>query len=181
MGREPGAPLGSMFRRASVARSSGGCPASHTRPAEIRAGDQRASRQMALRMRKKSMCRRPTSNGSVTLMKPGSHVTIRAVQAASGMWTAGRVTAGAIRVATFPAAAPIPRSPRPFGSRGGSLALPDPAERRLGSWLRLRCVGRRQMLAVAPGAARALLMVLLPARNADHVSIVRRRPGIASR
>ena len=92
---------------------------------------------MALRMRKKSMCRRPTSNGSVTLMNPGSHVTNRTVQAASGMWTVRRVTSGAIRVATclvpslFPRRTPIRRS-----------ALAEPAERRLGSRLRSWLAGR---------------------------------------
>jgi hypothetical protein len=51
---------------------------------------------------------------------------------------------------------------------GRKSALPDPAELRLGVgvWL--------PMLAVAPGAARALLMVLLTAGRADHVSIVAR-------
>ena len=61
------------------------------------------------------------------------------------------------------------------------LALTEPAERRLGSRLRPGLAGRRQMLAVAPGAARALLVVPLPAWDADHMSIVRRHPGIASR
>ena len=32
---------------------------------------------------------------------------------------------------------------------------------------------RRPVLAITPGAARALLMVALPARDADHISIVR--------
>ena len=47
------------------------------------------------------------------------------------------------------------------GVAGAVSALPDPAERRLG-------LRRRLMLAVAPGAAGALLVVALPARNADH-------------
>jgi len=76
---------------------------------------------MALRTRRRSTCRRTTSNGSVTLMTPGSHVTDRAVQAASGMWTVRRVTSGAIRVATgprsllFPARSvfPLASGPRP--------------------------------------------------------------------
>src|SRR5689334_16790075 len=140
---------------------------------------------MALQMRKKSMCRRPTSNGSVTLMKPGSHVTNRTVQAASSMWTVRAVTSGAIRVATCRAQALFRRGrilARPLAlipARPSALA--KPAERRLGSRLRSWLAGPRQVLAVTPGAARALLVVLLPARDADHVSIVRRRPGIAAR
>jgi len=47
------------------------------------------------------------------------------------------------------------------GAAGAVSALPDPAERRLG-------LRRRLMLAVAPGAAGALLVVALPARDADH-------------
>jgi ABC-type uncharacterized transport system permease subunit len=47
------------------------------------------------------------------------------------------------------------------GVAGAVSALPDPAERRLG-------LRRRLMLAVAPGAAGALIVVALPARNADH-------------
>ena len=46
------------------------------------------------------------------------------------------------------------------------------------SWLGL--AGRREVLAVAPAAAWALLVVPFPAREADHASIVRRRPCIAS-
>jgi hypothetical protein len=45
-------------------------------------------------------------------------------------------------------------------------SLPDPAERRFGR------LGRRQMLAVTPGAAWALGMVLATARQADHAAIV---------
>ncbi len=44
------------------------------------------------------------------------------------------------------------------------LALAEPAERRLG----IPIPFRRLVLAVAPGAARALLVVPLPARDADH-------------
>jgi hypothetical protein len=47
-------------------------------------------------------------------------------------------------------------------------ALPDPAEPWFGHRLRV------QMLAVAPGTAWALLMVLLTARRADHNVIVPR-------
>src|SRR5712691_11624090 len=58
--------------------------------------------------------------------------------------------------------------------------LAEPAERGLGFWLCSRLAGRRQVLAVAPGAAGALLVVLFPARDADHLSIVRLRPCISS-
>src|ERR1700739_2229509 len=59
----------------------------------IRGGDHRVSRQMALRMRRKSTWRRTTSNGSVTLITAGSHVTDPAVQDTSGMWTVLMLTA----------------------------------------------------------------------------------------
>src|SRR5689334_20583217 len=126
---------------------------------------------MALRTRRKSTCRRTTSSGSVTLMKPGSHVTNRTVQAASGMWTVREVGFGGTRVATCRPRRlfPVPHSrypPRPWSS-----ALAEPAEHGL---LGGRS-GRRLVLAVAPGAARALLVLPLPARDADHCSIV--RPG----
>src|SRR5216684_5386307 len=64
-----------------------------------------------------------------------------------------------------PAAAAIPAPRR-------ASALAEPAERRLGPRI-LGIPRRRLVLAVAPGAARALLVVPSPARNADHVSIVR--------
>src|ERR1700730_9315285 len=157
-------------RRGSAAGSSGIAPGIARAPGvqKIRAGDYRASRQMALRTRRRSTCRRTTSRGSVTLITPESHVTDLAVQAASGMWTVPRVTSSAIRVATclrwplFPAANPgiIP-----------GLALAEPAKRRLSAIV----PRRRLVLAVAPGAARALLVVPLPTRDADHVSIVRLR------
>src|SRR5260370_21244159 len=65
-------------------------------------------------------------------MTPGSHVTDRAVQAASGMWTVRRVRSGAIRVATgprsvlFPARlrAP-PTSPSPFTAPPSLVAPPS--------------------------------------------------------
>jgi hypothetical protein len=50
-------------------------------------------------------------------------------------------------------------------------ALPDPAERRLG--LIAPGQGRRLVLAVAPGTARALLVLPLTAGHADHLCIVR--------
>ena len=52
-------------------------------------------------------------------------------------------------------------------------ALADPAERRFGPGGGR--FGRRLVLAVAPGAAWALLVVPLPTRDANHVSIVRLR------
>ena len=125
---------------------------------------------MALRTRRKSTCRRTTSSGSVTLMNPGSHVTNRTVQAPSGMWTGREVGFRGTRMATcrprrlFPA-----RVPGPCFVAARSSALAYPAEPGLGGGR----PGRRLVLAVAPGAARALLVLPLPARDADHVSIVR--------
>ena len=87
----------------------------------------------------------------------------------SGMWTVRSVTSVGMTVATcgFEPLFPLhvvpdvvlgaPRA----GAAGAVSALPDPAERRLG-------LRRRLMLAVAPGAAGALLVVALPARDADH-------------
>jgi hypothetical protein len=181
---------------------------------------------MALRTRKKSTCLRTTSSGSVTLITTGSHVTSRAVQDASGIWTAITVTCGATDAATgprqglFPSRPPAPStrtsggfldtclsvgraarrrtaglcwanryptaSPRegtsgqglahPFcrAKRGGGESpLAEPAERRLR--LAGRRFRRRQVLAVAPAAAGAVLVMVLPARDADHAPIV--RPG----
>jgi putative phosphoribosyl transferase len=48
----------------------------------------------------------------------------------------------------------------------GRSALPDPAQRRLGP--RIVAVGRWLVLTVAPGAARAVLVMVLAARYADH-------------
>ena len=65
---------------------------------------------------------------------------------------------------------------RSHSSRLRALPLPDPAQRRLH-----RCLAGilgRQVLAVAPGAARAVLMVPLAAGDADHVLYCARRPGI---
>ncbi len=45
-------------------------------------------------------------------------------------------------------------------------ALPDPADSRLGSRIRL------PVLAITPGPARAVLVMLLAAGQADHASIV---------
>src|SRR5690348_3291526 len=127
---------------------------------------------MALRTRRKSTCRRTTSSGSVTLMNPGSHVTNRTVQALSGMWTMREVGFGGTRVATC-----RPRRLFPAPSGRGLSALAEPAERGLPG-RSLGRSGRRLVLAVTPGAAGALLMLPLPARDADHPSIV--RPGLAA-
>jgi hypothetical protein len=131
---------------------------------------------MALWTRRKSTCRRTTSSGSVTLMTTGSHVTNEPVQAMSGMWTVRGVTSVGIALATCASGRLFPGYPKPPtlpGSRKSRRlswvvrlrvsALVHPAERRLG---RGRC--RRLMLAVAPSAARALFVVTLPARDADH-------------
>jgi hypothetical protein len=97
-----------------IARASG---------SDIRGGDQRVSRQMALRTRRKSTCRRTTSSGSVTLITSGSHVTEAAVQDMSGMWTVRAVTGSAMPVATWPANGlfPIPgaaEGPIPGAAKG---------------------------------------------------------------
>ena len=87
------------------------------------------------------------------------------------MWTVRWLTSGGIRVATcarrllFPVAV------------AGSLALAEPAERRLRAGVPIM-PSRRLVLAVAPGAARALLVVPLPARDANHVSILRLSPWL---
>jgi hypothetical protein len=60
-----------------------------------------------------------------------------------------------------------PGADRPMRHRAVTSALAAPAE------CRLSRQARRQVLAVAPGAARALRMALLPARDADHAAIVR--------
>ena len=77
------------------------------------------------------------------------------------MWTVLIVTCAPMLAATYPLGPLFPRA-RPEAAS----ALPDPAERRFGpAGRRLR---RGLMLAVAPGAARAVLMTALPARDADH-------------
>jgi hypothetical protein len=168
---------------------------------EIRAGDYRASRQMALRTRRKSTCRRTTSSGSVTLITPGSHVTNRTVQATSVMWTVRKLTSGGIHAPTCPRWRLFPAFPAPSGRswravfpgrsfvasgwvrgetgprrrralRLAGSALAEPAQRRVR--LGVPGLGRRLVLAVAPGAAGALLVAPPPARDADHASIVRR-------
>ena len=58
--------------------------------------------------------------------------------------------------------APIP----PRRRLSENLALPDPAEPRLGGLI------GRPVLAVAPVSSGAFLVVLPPARQADHASIV---------
>jgi len=71
----------------------------------------------------------------------------------------------------LPAPGRIPRRRRFARRTCGQSALADPAERRLGAGgQRFR---RRLVLAVAPRAARAVLMMVLPAWNADHAPIVR--------
>jgi hypothetical protein len=86
----------------------------------------------------------------------------------SGMWTVRSVTSVGMTVATCGFEPLFPHHVvldvvlgGPRGAAGAVSALPDPAERRLG-------LRRRLMLAVAPGAAGALLVVALPARDADH-------------
>jgi hypothetical protein len=132
---------------------------------------------MALRTRRRSTCRRTTSSGSVTVISTALHVTTLNVQSMSGMWTVRSVTSVGMPVATCGFEPLFPRRVALDAARGGPArggradagrarrksALPDPVEQRLGRGLR-----RRLMLAVAPGAARALLVVALAARDADH-------------
>jgi len=97
------------------------------------------------------------------------------------MWTVRSVTYIAIRVPTWAFGWVFPCGRRSTGGRqpwatadtshgrtpatgnGLASALADPAETRLGRRLR-----RRLVLAVAPVAAGALVVVTLPARHADH-------------
>jgi hypothetical protein len=87
------------------------------------------------------------------------------------MWTVRRLTSGGIRVATC---ARWPLFPVAMAS---GLALAEPAERRLRAGVPIM-PGRRLVLAVAPGAARALVVVPLPARYANHLSILRLGPWL---
>ena len=146
---------------------------------------------MALRTRRRSTCRRTTSSGSVTVIAAALHATTLNVQSMSGMWTVRSVTSVGMTVATCGVQPLFPLHlvlgvvlgvvlDGPRGTTGAVSALPDPAERRLGRGLR-----RGLMLAVAPGAAGALLMVALPARDADHALLCGFRavlvPGTAKR
>ena len=115
---------------------------------------------MALWTRRKSTCLRTTSSGSVTLIATGSHVTCPLVQALSAIWTARMVASVGMTVATGPFRSLFPASVRV--GRGVS-ALPDPAHRHI-----RRGHHRRLVLAIAPGAARAVVVMMFPAGNADH-------------
>jgi putative phosphoribosyl transferase len=78
------------------------------------------------------------------------------------MWTVQMLPAGVIRLPTGPLGRLFPGA---VGARWRS-ALADPAEPRLGpGGIRFR---RRLVLAVAPGAAGAVLVMVLAARYADH-------------
>jgi uncharacterized membrane protein YcfT len=141
---------------------------------------------MALRTRRKSTCLRTTSMGSVTLTSAGSHICVRSVQprwvtvaATSGTWEV--IPAGDVKVVTVWRRLACPLLVLPALVLP-ALALPDPAQRRLDRVLAR--VLRGQVLAVAPGAAGAILVVPLAARNADHGLIVAssgRRGGRESR
>jgi hypothetical protein len=129
MSREPGLRWDVLQARSSRGGPARWHPASRARPgSEIRAGDYRAGRQMALRTRRRSTCRRTTRSGSVTLIASRSHVTDRTVQAASGMWTVRRVTSGAIRVLTRLSRPPFPVIPL--------LSRPPPGPSAAARWRR---------------------------------------------
>src|ERR1700744_316699 len=86
------------------------------------------------------------------------------------MWTAVNVTSGGMPVPTWHWLALFPGAPRRFRGPSAS-ALADPGEGRLSSSAAGR--GRRLVLAVAPGAPGALLVLPVTAGHADHVCIVR--------
>jgi hypothetical protein len=113
--------------------TAGRHPAARAR-SDIRAGDHRVRRQMALRTRSKSTCLRTTSNGSVTPIAAGSHVTDSVVQNKSGMWTIPAVVCGAIPAATGPIRSLFPISPG-----GSSRAAARPARSAADAGSRTRC------------------------------------------
>ena len=152
---------------------------------------QRPCRQAALRTRSRSTCLRATRRGSAALTPRASHERARHVETSSrselNRCPGGR-TARALSVPTKGAnprpAGPIPPgavtfgkvlvtkvlASRPVPARRWS-ALADPAERAsVPGWLRQR--GEREVLAVAPGASGAVLVVLAAAGRADHLPIV---------
>jgi hypothetical protein len=81
------------------------------------------------------------------------------------MWTVRSVTCVSMLAATYPLGPLFPLFLL-FPRTPAASALPDPAERRLGP--AGRRIRRRLMLALAPGAARAVLVMAVPARDADH-------------
>ena len=92
----------------------------------------------------------------------------RAVQETSSMRTERTLALGHMR-GNRVGPASIPRVPAAYapGHRACCRsALTDPAERRLRPGGHRS--GRRLVLAVAPGATRAVLVMMLPAWNADH-------------
>lgn len=139
-------------------------------------------RQIALPIRRKSTCLRATSIGSAAPSVTDSCSDLRAAGltwpvrsgtcsprrpgAMAAMLKPNRAAIAAIPPGRcLPARSPGPAYPR-LTARSAPSALPDPAEARFGTRLRL------PVLAVAPGPAGAFLMVLLTARRADHASIV---------
>jgi hypothetical protein len=179
--REPGAPLGSIIGRGSAAgpaedarhrtRARVGNPgrrltgeqtdgAANAQEIDVPAPDEQRVRN--------------THEARITCNEPDCPGSVRHVDGAKGHirgHTRGNV----------PGSGSYSRLASRFPDRDLPLTLAEPAERGLGSRLRSGLAGRRHVLAVTPGAPGALLVLPLPARDADHVSIVRRRPGIASR
>jgi hypothetical protein len=111
---------------------------------------------------------------SITRAIPFCPGTIRPCGTAAGQWRA-RACPNAHVSCQLPWLQAYSRRQALFRATIRGSALPDPAERRLGR------LGRRQMLAVAPGAARALDVAPVTARFADHAGIFRcpaaRGPG----
>src|SRR5262249_52755036 len=110
---------------------------------------------------------RNTHEARITCNKPGCPGSVRHVDGALGH--VRRHTRGNMA------------GPPGYSRCASALAEPGEGRLGLGGGSRLGRRVLRQVLAVAPGATRALLMVPLPARNADHVSIVRRHLCISSR
>jgi hypothetical protein len=115
---------------------------------------QRSGRQMALWTRSRSTCLRATSKGSTAVIALASHAYVPAVHAA------------ALRPAV---ACDVTSGPTSRGTRliplARNLALADPAQRGLGLG---RGLPRRKVLAITPGAAGAVVVVAIPAGDADH-------------
>ena len=168
-------------------------PVRDTRPVYVTGRGQWACRQMALRTRSRSTCLRPTSKGSAALILLASHAPAPPVHPAPVIGAAGRgarscgitfaqtpVSAGPIPLRwKIPKTLPARDAPGSAGwiARGARClcsaqvsagqrrsALADPGHRRL----RPLSLTGRKVLAITPGAAGAVVVMALPAWNADH-------------